>query len=61
LGLRFTETKLKLRNDEYFIFDAYRAVHNSRPKEKEETGDHIWMCNFEEKESNLKDNPEKTT
>jgi hypothetical protein len=35
-------------NDEYFIIDAYRAFHNSRPKK-------IWMCNFEEKKSSLKD------
>jgi hypothetical protein len=61
LRLRFTETKIKLRNDEYFIIDAYRAFHNSRPKEKEGTRDRIWMCNFEEKKSSLKDIREKTT
>jgi hypothetical protein len=52
---------MKLRNDEYFIIDAYRAFHNSRPKEKEGTRDRIWMCNFEEKKSSLKDIREKTT
>jgi hypothetical protein len=62
LGLRFTETKIKLRNDEYnFIVDAYRAFHNSRPKAKEGTRDRIWMCNCEEKKSSLKDILEKTT
>jgi hypothetical protein len=25
------------------------------PREKEETTDRIWMCNFEEKKSSLKD------
>jgi hypothetical protein len=44
----------------YFIIDAYRAFHNSRPKEKQETRDRIWMCNFDEKKSSLKDIREKT-
>jgi hypothetical protein len=39
----------------------YRVFHNSRPTEKEETRDRIWMCNFEEKKSSLKDIREKTT
>jgi hypothetical protein len=29
--------------------EKYRAFHNSRPSEKGETRDRIWMCNFEEK------------
>jgi hypothetical protein len=42
-----------LRNDEYFIIDTLMnmAFHNSGPREKEETRDRIWMCNFEEKKS----------
>jgi hypothetical protein len=31
------------------VLHIYRVFHNSRPREKEETGDRIWMCNFEEK------------
>jgi hypothetical protein len=40
---------------------TYRAFHNSRPREKEETRDRIWMCNFEEKISSLIHILEKTT
>jgi hypothetical protein len=53
---------LAMRWQEYnFIIDAPRAFHNSRPKGKERTRDRIWMCNFEEKKSSLKDIREKTT
>jgi hypothetical protein len=37
-----------LENDNYKL---YRVFHNSRPREKEETRDRIWMCNFEEKKN----------
>jgi hypothetical protein len=40
---------------------VYRVFHNSRAREKEETRDRIWMCNFEEKKSSLKYIREKTT
>jgi hypothetical protein len=40
---------------------VYRVFHNSRAREKEETRDRIWMCNFEEKKSSFKYIREKTT
>jgi hypothetical protein len=42
-----------LKNNSTFSF-IYRVFHNSRPREKEETRDCCWMCNFEEKKIQLK-------
>jgi hypothetical protein len=45
----------------HFKNTLYKVFHNSRPREREETRDRIWMCNFEEKKSSSKDIREKTT
>jgi hypothetical protein len=58
------ETSQNRRQYRFSLKDTpavYRLFHNSRLGEKEEIRDRIWMCNFEEKKSNLKDIREKTT